>query len=778
MLGIPLDGSFGVKVQDIANTLTNLGFEVESIEFESEKYKNFVVGSVEECVKHPESEKLSICKVNNGKEILQVLCGAPNVRTGLKVVLAMQGAVIPKNGLIIKKTKLAGYESQGMICSADEMQSGGNDGTIIELPSESVTGTAYAEHIGKKDAILDISITPNRGDAISYYGIARELAAKGFGRLPQLKYTKCVNNLDVEIDEKLVRSVFFGTFGGVKSVQDVSQLLEQCDAQVTKLPIVNLLNYVTEIYGQPMHLYDASKIKGAIEIRLSRKGEKLVTISGEEVELQGGDIVVADDEKILSLAGIIGDARSAVSHETTEYVLESCVFNRDSIFQTIRKYNIQTSASFRFERHVDAGSPVFFPQGIYAQEFVSKIGVDFSKVFSKENSERSGEITFSPEDIEEILGFYTDKKEIIKILQGLGFDCMENNNRITAIVPSWRHFDVSQVYDISEEILRFAGISNCKKVYLHGKYAEGVNLITKVKNFLSQSCDEIMSLPFVSREDSSFFGDNKDAIKLANPINSDEPYLRSCLVPSLLRNIAKAESNFHESSSLFEISKVFYRENDSLFEHQEICIMKHGFVPIHNPKSPQREYDIFDIKEEVLSFLKNVFNINIGSITYNKVSNNALHPHQAFDMLLGKTNMARIAQIHPLVLEKYGIKNRVFFGNIVVQNIPVKGGKSALKSGYKPFVLPNVKREISVLIKEEIQCSDVLHTLHKTANKRFTANILEIFSNEEIKKSGKKSFLIGLDIYQERTLSGEEIEKIVSEAVNTLNINFEAKLRG
>lgn len=779
LLEIQINDSFNKKIKDVASILTDLGFEIESIEFESEKYKHFVIGNVVECVKHPESAKLSICKVNTGQEILQVLCGAPNVIAGINVVLATQGAVVPKNGFVIKKTKLAGYESQGMICSADEMCIGENDGSIIELSHEYTIGIPYAEYINKKDAILDVSITPNRGDAISYYGLARELSAKGFGQLPRLKYTQVTKgNFSVKIDEKLAKSVFFGTFNNTQSVPDISHILTKCDIQKTKFPIVNMLNYITEIYGQPMHLYDASKIEGLIQIRLSRNGEKLITISGEEIELQGGDIVVSDDKKILSLAGIIGDFRSAVSMETKEYILESCAFNRDFIFQTIRRYNIHTNASFRFERYVDAGSPEFFPQGIYAERFAEKINIRINKVFTKQNNEQLCKITFSGEDIAKILGFYTDDKEIINILDNLGFFCTKSNGIITVIVPSWRHADISQVYDISEEILRFVGINNCRKVYLYGMYTENLNLHTRIKSFLSQNCDEIISLPFISKKDFALFDNNENAVILKNPINIEEPCLRSSLMPSLLHNIAKSESNFHDGSSIFEISKVFYKNSDNLLEHQEICIINHGFTSIHNPISPKREYNIFDIKECVLSLLRNVFNINIDSLSYNKVSHNALHPHQAFDILLGKAVIARIAQVHPLVLTKYDIKNRVFFGNIIIHNIPVKTGKATIKSGYRPFVLPNIKREISILIKQEIQCDSILRLLHKIANKRFGANILEIFSNDEIKQSGRKSLLIGLKIYQDKGLSGNEIEQIVIEVINVLKVNINAELRG
>lgn len=775
-LSIKVDSNFQNTVHNIAETLTNIGFEIENIEFEAKKYENFVVGFVEECERHPNSNKLSICKVHTGKEVLQVLCGAPNVRKGLKVVLAMQGAIVPKNGFVITKTKLAGYESQGMICSAYEMGSETDDGTIIELPQEAQTGTKYAEYIGENDAIFDIAITPNRGDALSYQGIARELSAKGFGYLPNYTQTEnFANNFAINEDKDLANSVFFAEFSGFSSVPNVAEILQKCGIQATKLPIVNYLNYITELYGQPMHLYDAEKISGQICVRLSVDGEKLITISGQEISLKAGDVVIADSEKILSLAGIIGDARSAICNETKKFVLESCAFNRDKIFQTIRKYGIHTTASFRFERYIDNGRNEFCPQIFSASKFAQGIGTKFQKTFLRKSEITQTKIEFTPQQIQCILGFFIEESKIVEILEKLGFICKVENEKIIVTVPSWRYFDVSQVYDIAEEILRFVGIENCPKSYLQTTNPNSHNVLTKIKNFISQTHEEIISLPFVSKKSFELFGNIEDSVAILNPIDSEKPYLRSSLVSSALENIATCEKHSQFSSAIFEVAKVFYKTGESLCEHNEICIVNHGFVPLANPLYPERKYNIFNIKETILNILTNIFGLNSQSFVFEPLQHNSFHPYQAFNILLGKKPIAQIAQIHPLILEEFEIKMPVFIGTINIKNVPPV--KPAKKGKYTPFILPTVKRQISILIEKTISCQDILKTINKISKQRFFANILEIFANEEMKVSGKHSILIELEIFQHQTLKSEEIEEIVVQVVNALSLTFNAKLR-
>ena len=586
-------------IQNIANILTKVGFEVESIEYEADACANFVIASVEECEKHPESTKLSICKVNNGSEIFQVLCGAPNVRKGLKVVFAQKGAVIPKNGMTIQKTKIAGMESNGMICSADELCTGKNDGTILELEETAVVGTSYAQYAKKTDSILDISITPNRGDAVSYYGIGRELVAQGIGTLTPLSFT---GNTQLKpfvievINRELVPSVFFAKFSTVEHVANVKHILGKGGIKTSGIPIVDAINYTTELYGQPMHVYDASKIVGNIKIRKSLDGEKLITISGEEVILSAGDIVIADDEKVLSLAGIMGDSRSAISTETKEYILEVCSFNRDLIFQTIRKYNINTMASFRYERYVDAGNSTYFPQKAIAYKLLDVVKTQLTHSFEMQSGENPVVIVCTVASISRIIGIELTLEEVVKILTSLSFMCAGEGGNLKVTVPSWRVADVKQVHDLAEEILRSIDVSRCPRKILDIKTFNGEFKIHTIKDFLAQSLNEVITNPFISEKDCKLFSEensDESTIILANPINEELPYMRSSIIPSLLHNVAKAESLSCKGSAIFEVAKVFTKASETT----EICIVRSGKSSISNPFHKEREYNIFDIKD-------------------------------------------------------------------------------------------------------------------------------------------------------------------------------------
>jgi phenylalanyl-tRNA synthetase beta chain len=768
--------SFKNIVSNIVETLTKIGLEVESVVFEEDALANFVIAKVEECKKHPESEKLSICSVNNGIETFQVLCGAPNVCKGLKVVFAQKGAVIPKNGMVIHKTKLAGFESQGMICSADELCVGVNNGKILEIEN-GIVGTSYAEYIGKTDAIIDISITPNRGDCISYYGIARELVAQGIGTLPQLPApnNEQLKLLSVEITcSELLKSAFFAKFNVVDSIKNVANVLNKSGINASKLPIINALNYITEVYGQPMHLYDASKINGRINIRKSQNGEKLITISGEEILLQEGDIVVADDEKILSLAGIIGDSRSMVTAETKEYILESCAFNRDSIFKTIRKYNIHTSASFRFERYVDCGNAGFFPQKVYAYKFTEIVKTQFIQSFDLPSKRSPFMIACSVSEITKILGFALPLNTIVELLTKLQFQCSGDEGNLKVVVPSFRVADVKQVHDIAEEIIRSIDFNQCPRKVLNTKIIQDDFKLHKIKAFLAKSLNEVITYPFVSQKDYILIGKEENAVMLQNPINGETPYMRASIIPSLLHNIAKAENLSIDGSAIFEVAKVFEKQKESI----EICIARSGFSTINNPLHKKREYSIFDIKEDVLSFLENIYGLKRESIVYRNITNNVFHPYQAFEITIGRNVIATITQIHPLVLEEYSIKNKVFIANIYFGNIPVKTSKLTVKSGYKPFVLPNIKRELSVIVANDITCLDILRNLQKATKNRFTASITDIFQNAELTKENKKSILISFDIFQDtKSLISNEIEELMNEIVGVLYSSVQGVIR-
>ena len=769
--------SFRETVQNISNILTKVGFEVDSIEFEEDSLKGFLIANVEECKKHPESSKLSICKINTGKEILQVLCGAPNICAGINVILATQGAVIPKNGMVIQKTKLAGYESQGMVCSADELCTGQNDGSIIELDISTKVGTPYCEYINKNDAILEIAITPNRGDALSYKGIARELTAQGIGNTlslsPKFEVTKPLN---IEIlEEGLANSIFFGKISDISFTPKIQEVLAKCGISSTKIPAVDVLNYTTELYGQPMHLYDSSKIKGSIRIRKSIEGEKLITISGQEITLQGGDIVISDEEKILSLAGIIGDSRSSVSSETKEFILESCSFNRDSIFKSIRKYNIHTAASFRFERYVDSGNSQIFPQKLIAQQFTSLIKNSFSHMFELQSSEIPNVIICSTPEIARILGFEVPFQQIIEILTKLGFECFGDAGNFKVTVPSFRKSDVKQINDIVEEIIRSIGVEACPRKNLEIVESRDSYSTYAIKLNLAQSLNEIITFPFVSEKDFTLFDSKENAIKLANSLNEETPYMRSSLIPSMLHNISTAQNLSCNSSALFEIAKVFGKNKEQI----EICIARSGFSSINTPLQKEREYTIFDVKEDILSLIESVCGLKRESIIYKPITHSAFHPHQGFEMVIGRSVIATIAQIHPLVCEEYCVKNKVFVGTVYIGNIPVKTQKSSVKSGYKQSHLPNVQRELSIVVANEINCLEILRSLQKITKNRFTASIVDIFQNDSLKNSNKKSILLAFEIFQqESTLNSQEIETIMNESITALQESVQAVLRG
>lgn len=780
MLGIRYEPhQFQLKVEEASKILTMLGFEVEDIHYEAVAFKNIVIGQIVECNPHPESSKLSVCAVSNGAETFQVLCGAPNVHKGLKVVLAQKGAVIPKNGMVIQKAKLAGMESNGMICSADELCIGKNDGTILELYESAPLGSSYAEFAKKNDAILDIAITPNRGDALSYRGISRELVSQNFGTLPTLELVQTqFKELDVvNVCQDLTPSVFFCKISKPEKIPNYSEDLKKSGVSSSGIPIVDVLNFATELYGQPMHLYDASKIQGQIAVRQAKEGELLITLSGEEILLQGGEIVVADEEKILCLAGIVGDARSAVSLETKEFILESCAFQRDSIFTTSRKHKLHTGASFRFERYVNAGSAAFFPQKLLAFKFLEMIEVQPLAVFEMQSKVNPSVEVISVGHLNNILGIELTLNEVVEILNKLGFTCIGDEGNLKITIPSFRANDIKTVHDFAEEIIRSIGIERCGTKILSAKPQAQQFRLLQVKQFLARTLHEVITFPFISEKDHRLFSAIAEdkTLRLANPMNEEIPIMRSSIISSVLRNIAKANSLSENSSRIFEIAKVFQKGEENL----EICIARSGFAENNNPISSKREYTIFDVKEDVLSLLENFYGLKRDSVVYNTFEHNAFHPHQAFTLTIGRNVIATLAQIHPLVLEELGINNKTFVATVHLSNIPVKQVKSSVKGGYVQSLLPNVKREVSAIFNEEVTCLEILRSLQKITKNRFTGNVVEIYCNDELKLQNKKSILIQFEIFQmQKTLVLEEIDAIMAEICQVLEEVCGAVIRG
>ena len=541
--------------QQILNKLTDIGLEVESFESQASDLDVFVIAQIKKVEQHPNADRLSVCDVDiEKKEIVKVVCGAPNAKKDLLTIYAPPGAVIPKNSMKLTISKIRGVTSYGMLCSGAELNLSGDSDGIVDLSSKN-----YKNLIGKKyfksfnQKVIDISITPNRPDCLGVRGIARDLAASGIGKLKKLNSKKIKlfgnQNIPVKIlNEKNQGCMIFGSclISGVKNNKSPKWLKDKIIALGQKpiSAIVDITNYVMLDLNRPLHAYDAEKIDTEIIVRNSKKGETFQALDNKEYTLDDGMCVISDKSGVLGLGGIIGGTRSGTEISTKNILLESAYFDPKSIRKTSRFLNIDTDAKYRFERGIDPSSiEIGLQRGA---ELIQKIcGGKISKVNIKKYKQiKKNNLKFFISFFEKITGFKIEKKEIIKILTDLGFQVKQKKNYLDLAIPSWRP-DITQEVDVVEELARIKGYDKIIKYEPEKlRLKQTLNNQQKLFHFLQRSVAskgyfETVTWSFTDSKINKLFLENKSQINIVNPISSDLDVLRSSVFSNLIIYLKK-----------------------------------------------------------------------------------------------------------------------------------------------------------------------------------------------------------------------------------------------
>ena len=541
--------------QQILNKLTDIGLEVESFESQASDLDVFVIAQIKKVEQHPNADRLSVCDVDIGKkEIVKVVCGAPNAKKDLLTIYAPPGAVIPKNSMKLTISKIRGVTSYGMLCSGAELKLSGDSEGIVDLSSKN-----YKNLIGKKyfksfnQKVIDISITPNRPDCLGVRGIARDLAASGIGKLKKLNSKKIKlfgnQNIPVKIlNEKNQGCMIFGSclISGVKNNKSPKWLKDKIIALGQKpiSAIVDITNYVMLDLNRPLHAYDAEKIDTEIIVRNSKKGETFQALDNKEYTLDDGMCVISDKSGVLGLGGIIGGTRSGTEISTKNILLESAYFDPKSIRKTSRFLNIDTDAKYRFERGIDPSSiEIGLQRGA---ELIQQIcGGKISKVNIKKYKQiKKNNLKFYISFFEKITGFKIEKKEIIKILTDLGFQVKQKKNYLDLAIPSWRP-DITQEVDVVEELARIKGYEKIIKYEPEKlRLKQTLNNQQKLFHFLQRSVAskgyfETVTWSFTDSKINKLFLENKSQINIVNPISSDLDVLRSSVFSNLIIYLKK-----------------------------------------------------------------------------------------------------------------------------------------------------------------------------------------------------------------------------------------------
>lgn len=780
-------------IDQIAVTLTNIGLEVENIVDRSEVFQPFTVAHIIEATQHPNADRLRVCRVDIGNnEVIQVVCGGKNARTGIKVVIAKVGTVIPTNQLKMKLSKIRDVESHGMLVSLDEMGIGESDGGIIELPNDAVIGEPFAKYLGLDDPVIELSITPNRGDCLGVYGIARDLAAAGLGTLKKLEISKIVGNFNspiaVDIGDKENCPRFIGRyFKNVANIESPMWLQNRLKA-VGNNPIsalVDITNYISLTFGRPLHVYDADKLLGNISVRRAKSEESFLALNEKQYLFNDSELVVSDSNNIVALAGIIGGMDSAVTNDTKNVFLEVAYFKADKVAADGRIHKIDTDARYRFERNID---PNFMEDGAaIASSMIMEIcGGEASKLVEQNTYNNvQNIINISFEYIERLSGIKINSSDIIRILKSFGFGIIkESDNFLEVSIPSYRQ-DVTQKCDLVEEILRIYGYDNIPAISINLPENIPNRILTtqqikknRIRRILSQQgYFETITWSFMSKTKAELFTSYDESLELLNPIHVELNYMRPTIISNLLEAIVKNKNRRFESISLFEIGPIFKSSKPEDFRNF-VSGVRYGKDCQKNMFSRPRDFDPYDIKSDIYTLINECGFNPSNLIIEQKLAPIWGHPGKSAAIKIGKEVIGYFGEVHPKITKLYDINDRVFAFEISVQDIvspKLKRGKKPIPT-YSDFQV--IQRDFAFIVDKEVPSERIIKSIVRVNNKLISsADIFDLYEGINI-ESGKKSIAVNVKIQSpDGTLTDDEIEALSREIIDSVNKETNAVVR-
>ena len=783
----------GIEINEMENALTMIGQEVEKIDIVGGNLDKVVVAHLEEVKKHPNADSLTLCKVNNGKEILQIVCGATNHKTGDKVALAQVGARL-KEDFTIKKGKIRGEESNGMLCSEDELGIESDKDGIIILPEDAPIGVPFKDYLGINDTVFELEITPNRPDCLSHIGIARELSAY-YGK--ELKYPeteikseieeKTSDNVKVSIeDSNLSRRYVTRILKNVTVKESPKWLKERIEAVGLRSinNIVDVSNFILMEMNHPNHVFDLDKIEGnEIKVKSAVKGDKLITLDEQERELEDGDIVICDSKKILALGGVMGGLDSEVTDNTKNILLEVAQFNPQNVRKTSRRLTLSSDSSYRFERGIDVEDSIKVINRLanLIQEVAGgEILNGYVDVYPVPHENKVAELNF--ERLDRFVGKVIPREKVIEILRNLEIDVKDNGETLTLTAPSYRG-DLELEQDYFEEVIRMYGFDNIENILPRVDINKNSTLdTTKLTDRVKTICasvglKEVINYSFIPKDalqKLKFTGVSEDKlIDISNPITEDFVTMRPTLLYSLIKN-AKDNMNRNVSNiRFFEVSRTFEKAEELAKEDIKVGIILAGEndKTLWNPKPVH--YDFYDLKgivEEIFSKLK------FQSFSMKRSVQTEFHPGRSADVFVGKEYIGSFGEIHPDVLENFGLNKKT----VLVAEFNIELIKKYIN---KPFVYqgivkyPAVPRDLALVMNENILVGDVLKTIEKIDKKVEKVELFDIYQGIGV-EPGKKSVAISILLRDDsKTLEEKEINDIIDKILAKMKKDYMAELR-
>jgi phenylalanyl-tRNA synthetase beta chain len=785
----------GISTEEVVENLTTAGLEVDEVIDQKKLYDNFVVGFVKERKKHPNADKLSLCKVVVGDEEFPIVCGAPNVDTGQKIILAKVGAAIPNEDFTISKSKIRGEVSMGMICSERELGISDEHEGIMVLDENIESGTTFSDVFGLNDVIIDIDITPNRADAFSHIGSARDLAAV-FGRkliIPEIKLTETAEDVNsiatIEIENEVDCPRYVAKVVKNVTIKESPKWLKDRLTAIGLRPINNVVdvtNFILYEVGQPLHAFDLDQLSGnKIIIRSSGKDEKFTTLDSKERKLLETDLLICDAEKPVAIAGVMGGENSEVTDKTKNILIESAYFRPSSVRKTSKKLGLQTDASIRFERGCDVNINLFASRR--AAQLIAELGdgeIAKGEIDVYPNEIAKKEVSIRISRIKKILGFEIPTDKIKEIFIGLEFEMVSSDDdTLTYSIPSFRH-DIEREIDLIEEIARIYGYDNIPAIAKIGVSVEhrvdNSSFNDKVRDTLSSlGFYEIITNSLLNKELASKYG---NPIGVLNPQSVEMSHIRPSLLPGLLSTISRNIKVKENNLKLYEIGHVITKLNDSINDFSDFEETEHllftitGFANDDEWHSKKREYDFYDLKGISNSFLKLITNSRKIKTKYNQNIENGIFEY-SISNLVGKNKFAEGGKIKNEILKEFGILQNVFAFDINLTEL--KKNEVQLSKFNELLKFPKIKKDCAFVLDTNIDYNAVVKIIEtNSSNLLKNVKLFDIFESESL-GANKKSLAFELTYYDEKkTLTEEEVDKEFWKAIESVKTKLNAELRG
>ncbi|RMF41687.1 MAG: phenylalanine--tRNA ligase subunit beta [Alphaproteobacteria bacterium] len=793
---------------EIAEALTDMGLEVEAVSDPAETLGAFTIVRVIEAMPHPDADRLRVCRVETWPQgpdaapaEVQVVCGAPNARTGMIGVFAPPGTHIPGTGLDLKPGVIRGVESNGMLCSERELMLSDDHEGIIELPADAPLGSRYIDYAGLNDPVIEIAVTPNRPDALGVAGIARDLAARGLGRLITPAVTPVPGGfpcpVTVRIDEDVLPRgcpIFAGRLiRGVRNGPSPDWLRRRLRA-IGLRPIsalVDITNFVTFDRARPLHVFDADRLQGGLRVHFAKGGERITGLDDKEYTLEAGMIAISDESGPESIAGVMGGAATGCTEETVNVFLESAYWDPVMIAQTGRKLKLHTDARYRFERGVD---PAFTPAGL---ELGTRMILDLCGGEASE-PEIAGAVPDTARsyrlDLDRtrrLVGLDVPPPEQRRILQALGFGVKDADGAMQVSVPSWRP-DVQGEADLVEEIARITSLSGLKGQPL-ARPVPGVTPVVLTpaqrraalvrRGMAARGLVECVTYSFISERAAELFGGGGDAVRLDNPISSEMTHMRPDLLPGLLAAAARNQARGANRLALFEVGPVFHGGQPGEQSTQAAALRVGDNLP-RNAFSPSRPADAFDAKGDAEALLA-ALGVPVERLMVLRDDLPGwMHPGRAAWLSLGpKNRLALIGELHPKVLEEMDVKGPAVAATLYLDRVPQPRSRATGRPALRASDYQAVERDFAFVLDAGVPAGEVLRAA-RGADKTLIADVelFDIFEGAAAEAQlgpGRKSLAVGVRLQpMDRTLTDAEIEAVGARIVAAVKKATGGVLRG